>query len=136
MIKNTIKYFNDNEYLEFIDDIELRRFGECTGKNIYITHAYNNVELVNFLFKELEIDREILEKYETNYDILYDMLKEIPERVGKGVRFINLILESKNYIDTRMFKILEYIQEYFAEEIIECGAEDSFPLSFDIYIKS
>lgn len=136
MFKNMIKYLKSTEYEDFVDDMELRGVGRCTGKNIFVTHEYKNVELVNFMFKELGVNKIISDEYEVNYDALYDVLKEIPERSSKDVRFLQLLIEDENYINERMFKVLKNIQKYFAEEIIECGSEDSFPLSFDIYIKN
>lgn len=136
MFKNVIKYMDAVEYEDLIEDLKESRIGKYTEKNIDIVHEYKNVEFVNFLFKELLIDKEITELYENNYDALYDILKEIPDRMNEKIRNINLRFENKNYISEKMFKILEYIQEYFAEEIIECGSEDSFPISFDIYIKN
>lgn len=135
MIKNLISYLTEIEYEELMETFDERVGCKNRVRNVIVKKEYSNVEFVNFLFQELEIDRIIELKYEKNYDAISDILGDIPGYLDGNIRFINLIFENKDFVNDKMFIVLEDLQEYFSEEIIECGSINDFSLSFDMYIK-
>lgn len=135
MIVNNLNYLNKEEYEKFVEILEERRACHEKIKNIVISREYKDVELVNYIFNELNIERVISNEYEGRFDALYDILSDIPGDLDENIRFINLLIDDESFISQKMFKILKYTIEYFSEEIVSCGTDNDFPLSFDIYVQ-
>lgn len=72
---------------------------------------------------------------EMKLDLLYDYLSDIPSLLDNKIVGINILIENLEYVSKEMFITLKHLQKFFGEEIIECGSDDDFPMSFDIYIK-
>lgn len=135
MIKNKISYLKFDEYNELLDEIKERVACSNRIKNIYINEQYSNVKLSRLIFDELGIKREVADEMEHKLDALYDYLSDIPLLLETKILAINIFIEDKENISKEMFIVLKNLQKFLGEEIVECGSEDDFPMSFDLYIK-
>lgn len=135
MIKNNFIYMEESKYFELLE-AEEEKVG-CTNriKNIYITKKYSIVEFAQYLFLELGINWDIPQYFGNNLDALYDVLRDIPESLNNKIVMVNLFIENQNYLTEGMLLVLKDLTEYLEEEIITTGYPDSFPMSFDVYIK-